>query len=146
MPAATTAPAVVKATKEGLAPGMIGGPTGFPGCEHYQYPADSPAGRAMLALQALPKDKKPEKLVMMLPTGATGHWTVPFPTDAAPTTQQVFEEESGIKLEVVGVDAEQPDDQDRSGRHDQSRRLRPLLDVAARQGHPVRGRRTPRFG
>ena len=97
---------MVKATKEGLAPGMIGGPTGFPGCEHYQYPADSPAGRAMLALQALPKDKKPEKLVMMLPTGATGHWTVPFPTDSAPTTQQVFEEESGIKLEVVGVDAD----------------------------------------
>ena len=40
----------------------------------------------------------------------------------------------------------QPDDQDHSGRHDQSRRLRPLLDVAARQGHPVRGRRAPRFG
>ena len=57
----------------------------------------------MLALQALPKDKKPEKLVMMLTTGATGHWTVPFPTDTAPTSQQVFEEESGIKLEIVGM-------------------------------------------
>ena len=42
----------------------------------------------------------------MLPTGATGHWTVPFPTDTAPTSQQVFEEETGIKLEVVGVDAD----------------------------------------
>ena len=115
-PAATAAPAstavpptavpVVKPAKAGLAPGMIGGPTGFEGCERYQYGPDSPAGRAMLALQALPPDKKPEKLVMMLPTGATGHWTVPFPNDQAPTSQQVFEEESGIKLEVVGTDAD----------------------------------------
>ena len=112
-PAATTAapiaaPTVVSASKQGLAPGMIGGPTGFPGCERYQYGPDDPAGRAMLGLQALPQDKKPAKLVVMVTTGATGHWNVPWPTDQSPTVQSVFEEESGIKMEIVGMG---PDDQ-----------------------------------
>ena len=101
--AATAVPAVVTATKQGLAPGMIGGPTGFEGCERYQYGPNDPAGRAMLALQALPKDKKPEKLVFMVTSGADGHWNVPYPTPQSPTAQQIFEEESGIKLEIVGM-------------------------------------------
>jgi multiple sugar transport system substrate-binding protein len=109
-PAATAVPATavpeVKPAKEGLAPGMIGGPTGFEGCERYQYGPDSPAGRAQLALQALPPDKKPQKLIMMLPTGATGHWDVPFPTDTSPTPKQLFEEMTGITLDIVGVDAD----------------------------------------
>ena len=57
----------------------------------------------MQALKALPKDKKPEKLVIMMTSGAIGHWNVPFPEGSAPTPQQIFEEESGIKLEIVGV-------------------------------------------
>lgn len=106
--APTAAPAVVKPAKAGLAAGKIGGPTGFDGAERYQYGPDDPAGRAMLGLQALPKDKKPEKIVFMVTTGATGHWNVPWPTDQSPTAQSVFEEESGIKLEIVGIG---PDDQ-----------------------------------
>ena len=105
-PAATAVPAVVTAAKAGLAAGMIGGPTGFDGAERYQYGPDSPAGRAMQALQALPKDKKPEKLVVMVTTGATGHWSVPWPTDQSPTVQSIFEEESGIKMEIVGIGAD----------------------------------------
>jgi multiple sugar transport system substrate-binding protein len=99
--APTAAPAVVS-TKQGLASGMIGGPTGFEGAERYQYPGDSPAGRAITALKALPKDKKPEKLIIMHPSGAVGHYNVPFPANA-PTSQSVFEEETGIKLDIVGV-------------------------------------------
>jgi multiple sugar transport system substrate-binding protein len=99
--AATAAPAVVS-TKQGLASGMIGGPTGFDGAERYQYGPDSPAGRAIEALKNLPKDKKPEKLIVMHPEGAVGHWSVAFP-EGAPTPAQIFEEETGIKLDIVGV-------------------------------------------
>ena len=91
---ATEAPTVVQPAKEGLAPGMIGGPTGFDGAERYQYPADSPAGRAIEALKALPADKKPEALVVQFPEGAVGHFSVPFP-EGAPTSQSIFEEETG---------------------------------------------------
>ena len=48
---ATEAPAAPM--KEGLAEGMVGGPTGFDGAERYQYAADSPAGRAIAGLNAL---------------------------------------------------------------------------------------------
>ena len=33
-------------------PGMIGGPTGFPGAERYQYGPDTPEGRAIEAAKA----------------------------------------------------------------------------------------------
>lgn len=101
-PPPTEAPPVIF-TKPGLASGMIGGPTGFEGAERYQYGPDSPAGRAMEALRNLPADKKPAVLQVMHPGGAVGHWSVPFP-EGAPTAQQVFEEESGIKLEIIGTD------------------------------------------
>ena len=53
------------ALANGLAPGMIGGPTGFPGAARYQYPADSEEGRAILALKALRKaGKAPSTLVV----------------------------------------------------------------------------------
>lgn len=99
-------PAVVT-RKSGLAAGKIGGPTGFEGAERYQYGPDDPAGRAMEGLLSLPEDKRPSRLVVMLPNGAVGHFDVPFPEDA-PTVKDVFTEESGIELEIVGVaDTEQ---------------------------------------
>jgi multiple sugar transport system substrate-binding protein len=88
--------------KADLAPGKIGGPTGFEGAERYQYGPEDPAGIAMLALQALPADKKPDTLIIMHPGGAVGHWNQPFP-EGAPTAQQVFEDESGIKLDIVAT-------------------------------------------
>jgi multiple sugar transport system substrate-binding protein len=89
--------------KAGLAPGMIGGPTGFDGAERYQYSGDEAAGRAIEGLRKLKADgKAPDKLVMMVPPGAVGHWQSPFP-EGAPQAKQVFFEETGIELEVVDV-------------------------------------------
>lgn len=105
--AKATAPAVVSAAKPGLAKGMIGGPTGFEGAERYQYGPDTPAGRAIEALKSLAADQKPERLTIQLADGALGHFQVGFP-EGAPTVQQIFEEDSGIKLEFVGIS---PDDQ-----------------------------------
>lgn len=93
--------------KAGLAPGKIGGPTDFPGCERYQYSADSAAGRAIESVRRLKAaGKAPKKIVFMLPAGAVGHYNVPFPK-GAPTSKQVWEEETGIKLEIAGVVSEQ---------------------------------------
>jgi multiple sugar transport system substrate-binding protein len=76
--------------KTGLASGMIGGPTGFEGAERYQYSGDEAAGRAIEALRKLKADgKAPDKLVLMVPPGAVGHWESPFP-EGAPLAKQVF--------------------------------------------------------
>jgi multiple sugar transport system substrate-binding protein len=109
-PAEAAAPAAtptISAAKSGLAEGMIGGPTGFEGAERYQYGPDSPAGRAIEALKSLPADQKPEQLTIQLADGALGHFQVPFP-EGAQTAQEIFEEETGIKLDFVGIS---PDDQ-----------------------------------
>ncbi len=89
--------------KAGLAPGMIGGPTGFDGAERYQYSGDEAAGRAIEGLRKLKADgKAPDKLVVMLPPGCVGHYKSPFP-EGAPQAMQVFFEETGIELEIVDV-------------------------------------------
>jgi len=89
--------------KAGLAPGMIGGPTGFDGAERYQYSGDEAAGRAIEGLRKLKADgKAPDKLVVMLPPGCVGHYESPFP-EGAPQAKQVFFEETGIELELVDV-------------------------------------------
>ena len=38
---------LARAADSSLAPGMTGGPTGFAGCERYQYNPDMPEGRAI---------------------------------------------------------------------------------------------------
>jgi multiple sugar transport system substrate-binding protein len=89
--------------KAGLASGMIGGPTGFDGAERYQYSGDEAAGRAVEGLRKLKAEgKAPDKLVVMVPPGAVGHWLSPFP-EGAPQAKQVFFEETGVELEVVDV-------------------------------------------
>lgn len=90
------------APKQGLASGMIGGPTGFPGAERYQYGANEAAGRAIEALRKLKGEGKvPKQIVVMMPPGAVGHWEKPFP-EGAPTVKEVFMEETGI--EIIPVD------------------------------------------
>ena len=88
--------------KEGLVSGMIGGPTGFPGAERYQYGPNEAPGRAIEALRQLKgAGKAPKQIVVMMPPGAVGHWEKPFP-EGSRAVKDVFMEETGI--EIVPVD------------------------------------------
>src|SRR5690242_4371434 len=71
-----------------LARGMVGGPTGFPGAQRYQYGAGSAEGRAIQGLRRLTRNgKSPITLSMLIWSGAVGHWNSPFPK-GAPTAAQ----------------------------------------------------------
>jgi multiple sugar transport system substrate-binding protein len=86
-----------------LAPGMIGGPTGFPGAERYQYGPDTPEGRAIEAAKSLKASgKAPERIVVGLSDGSIGQLTQPFPA-GAPSIKELWERETGITLEIVGL-------------------------------------------
>jgi multiple sugar transport system substrate-binding protein len=99
----TKGPSAMAATKEGLASGMIGGPTGFEGCERYQYGPDSAAGRAIEGLKKLKAaGKAPKKFVMMCAPGSVGHWEAAFP-EGARKVKEVFTEETGIEIEIVDI-------------------------------------------
>lgn len=88
---------------ENLVPGMIGGPTGFDGAERYQYGPDTPEGRAIEAARALKASgKAPERIVLGLSDGTIGQITQPFP-EGAPSVKDLWEQETGIKLDIVGV-------------------------------------------
>lgn len=90
--------------KDGLAEGMYGGPTGFPGAERYQYPLDSEEGRAISALRRLRQDgQAPDTLVVQVLNFARPQFENAFP-DGAPTFAGLFEEETGIKLEFIETD------------------------------------------
>ncbi|MFQ3568763.1 MAG: extracellular solute-binding protein [Aggregatilineales bacterium] len=95
-------PAFVRAAprQQGLAPGMIGGPTGFEGAERYQYGPDTPAGRAIEGIRALPADRKPARLQMLVGASAELHWTGVFP-EGAPPVLDLFERETGIRVEIT---------------------------------------------
>ena len=85
--------------KEGLAEGMYSGPTGFPGAEALQYPFDSEEGRAIFALRRLRQDgKAPDTLRVV--HRAPEIFREPF-TQGAPSHAQLFEEETGIRLQYV---------------------------------------------
>ena len=85
------------------APGMTGGPTGFPGAERYQYNESMAAGRAIEAAKELKAaGKVPEKLVVAMVDGAIGHFTNAAP-EGAPTVLEVWEKETGIEVELIGV-------------------------------------------
>ena len=90
-----------------LAPGMTGGPTGFAGAERYQYNDSMSEGRAVAAARKLKAEgKAPETLNVLMADGAIGHFTKPWPPDA-PTLQEVWERETGIKLNFIGVSPEE---------------------------------------
>jgi multiple sugar transport system substrate-binding protein len=94
-----------RALANGLAPGMIGGPTGFPGAARYQYPANSEEGRAMLAVRALRKaGKAPDTLVVQVLNFAHPQFNIKFPKGATLSIAQLWEKESGIKLKFVETD------------------------------------------
>ncbi|TPL01551.1 MULTISPECIES: extracellular solute-binding protein [unclassified Mesorhizobium] len=88
---------------DALAPGMIGGPTGFDGAERYQYGPDTPEGRAVEAAKALKAaGKAPAKIVLGLSDGSIGQLTKPFPA-GAPSIKDLWEKETGIQIEIVGL-------------------------------------------
>jgi multiple sugar transport system substrate-binding protein len=94
---------LARAADSGLAPGMTGGPTGFAGCERYQYNPDMPEGRAIEGIKALKAaGKAPQRLVFEMAEGAIGQLTKPYPANA-PTIKSVWEKETGITIEIVGV-------------------------------------------
>lgn len=86
-----------------LAPGMIGGPTGFPGAERYQYGPDTPEGRAVEAARELvASGRAAPRIVLGLSDGSIGQLTQPFPA-GAPSIKELWERETGIQLEIVGL-------------------------------------------
>ena len=87
---------------DALAPGMIGGPTGFDGAERYQYGADTPEGRAIEAAKSAQGRQGVDKIVLGLSDGSIGQLTQPFPA-GAPSIKELWEKETGITLEIVGV-------------------------------------------
>jgi multiple sugar transport system substrate-binding protein len=107
---AATVPSVAGAARNaalanGLAPGKIGGPTGFPGAARYQYPADSEEGRAILALKAMKKaGKAPDQLVVQALNFARPQFQNRFPAGSTGSVQEIFERETGIKLKFVDTD------------------------------------------
>lgn len=108
---AATTPAGEAPLKEGLAEGMYGGPTGFPGAERYQYPLDSEEGRAISALRQLRQDGgAPDKLIVQTLNFARPQFEQAFP-EGAPSFVQLFEEETGITIEFIETDpaSEYPD-------------------------------------
>jgi multiple sugar transport system substrate-binding protein len=88
---------------EGLAAGMTGGPTGFPGAERFQYNESMSEGRAIEGIKQLKAaGKAPEKLVFLLTDGAIGQINKPFP-DGAPSVIDVWNKEAGIPVEIIGA-------------------------------------------
>ena len=89
-------------TRNGLAAGNIGGPRGFAGAQRYQYPANSEEGRAVLAAKALRKaGKAPDTLVVQALNFARPQFQNKFPAGATRSIQQIWEQETGIKLKFV---------------------------------------------
>jgi len=90
---------------DGLAEGMTGGPTGFPGAERFQYNESMSEGRAIEGMKKLKAaGKVPAKLSILLTDGAIGQLTKPFP-EGAPTVKDTWEKETGVEIEIVGAPA-----------------------------------------
>ncbi|MDF1779095.1 MAG: extracellular solute-binding protein [Rhizobiaceae bacterium] len=88
---------------DALEPGMIGGPTGFPGAELYQYGPDSPEGRAIEAVKEIVgKGTAPKSIKLALSEGSIGQLTKPFP-EGAPSIKDLWEKETGITLDIIGI-------------------------------------------
>jgi multiple sugar transport system substrate-binding protein len=100
-PESSTPTATIEPLKQGLAPGMYGGPVGFEGAERYQYPLDSEEGRAIEGLRKLRQDgKAPDKLIIQVLDFAQPQFEKGFP-QGAQSHLELFEEETGIKVEFV---------------------------------------------
>lgn len=89
---------------QAYAPGMTGGPTGFPGAERFQYNESMSEGRAIEGVrQIVAAGNAPSKITILLTDGAIGQLTEPFPS--GPSVKEVWEAETGIELEIIGAPA-----------------------------------------
>src|SRR3984957_7510322 len=90
-----------------LTPGMTGGPTGFPGSGRYQYNGDLPEGRAIKGIKKLKAaGEPPEKVIFLIGDGALNQAPKAYPL-SGPSVKEVWERETGIKLELIGVSPEE---------------------------------------
>jgi multiple sugar transport system substrate-binding protein len=97
-------------SKNRLEKGMVGGPTGFPGAQRYQYGPNTAPGRAILGLKRLTNNgKKPITLTWRIWDGAVGQFNVPFPK-GAPAVSALLEKEAGVKIKFI-LDPPQANDQ-----------------------------------
>ncbi|MGD9538637.1 MAG: ABC transporter substrate-binding protein [Alphaproteobacteria bacterium] len=88
-----------------LAPGMTGGPTGFPGAERYQYNAEMSEGRAVEAAKKLKADgKAPAKLTVLMVASCVPQFIKPLPAGGE-SVKETWERETGIPVDFVGIEA-----------------------------------------
>ena len=89
---------------DGLAEGMVGGPTGFDGAERYQYGPDTPGSPCDRGRQGGSRGQAMRRTASYsaCPTDRSGQLTQPFPA-GAPSIKELWEAETGITLDIVGV-------------------------------------------
>src|SRR5262249_32491547 len=93
------------ARAQGLAPGMIGGPTGFPGAERFQYSANDSEGHVIEGLKKLKADgKAPDQLTVLIVASCLPQFIKPLPVGGE-SVKDTWEREIGIKLNFVGIEA-----------------------------------------
>lgn len=89
----------------GLAPGMIGGPTGFPGAERYQYGEGDSEGRVIEGIKQLKAaGKAPDKLTLLMVASCVPQFVKPLPAGGE-SVKETWERETGITLDFVGIEA-----------------------------------------
>jgi len=93
------------AAAQGLAQGMTGGPTGFPGAERYQYNETMSEGRAIEgAKQLKAAGKAPAKLTLLVVASCVPQFVKPLPAGGE-SVKETWERETGIELDFVGIEA-----------------------------------------
>ena len=98
--------APARAQAGGLAAGMTGGPTGFPGAERYQYNETHSEGRAIEAAKKLKAEgKAPDRLNVLMTDGGIGHFTKPYPATST-LGKDIWEKETGIEIVFTAVSPE----------------------------------------
>ena len=122
------------------APGMIGGPTGFPGAARYQYPANSEEGRAVLAARALRKaGKAPDTLVVQALNFARPQFENKFPKGADASIARSLGAGDRDQAQVRGDEPRLRVRDEHPQRLDQERQLRPRHRRDRRHGRLRRG-------
>jgi multiple sugar transport system substrate-binding protein len=94
-----------RACAAGLANGMTGGPISFEGSELYQYNASMSEGRAIAGIKQLQANGKAPMKLTLLYVASCVPQLVNAPPGGGESVKETWERETGITLEVVGVEA-----------------------------------------